>query len=169
MRCLTTLLLSGILVFSASATPDKTQVAVWANEAIVATWTFDYAHFLDQQRAIAKFYTAKSWIDYSNAFNDSGLPEKIKNNQYAVTAVATWPPEITALQPGQWKAVMPLLVVYQNAESRQKQNLNVSITFEEAPAGQGVRGLALTSINAVAGEAPCSCPENTEQKAKPKA
>lgn len=157
-------LLCGLFAFSTFAAPDKTQIAVWVNEAIVATWSFDYENFLDQQKSIAKFYTTKGWIAYSNALNDSGLPEKIKKNQYAVTAVATWPPEITLLQAGHWKASMPLLVVYKNPQSSQKQNLNVSITFEEAPADQGVRGLALTSINAVPAEPPCQCPVKTKNQ-----
>jgi hypothetical protein len=146
-----------VAVLNSFATPDKTQLAVWANEAIVATYTFDHEHFLEQQKGIAKYYTAKGWIAYSNALNDSGLPEKIKTNAYFASSVATWPPTLTALDSNHWKAVMPLLVVYKNPQSQQKQNLEVVITFEEAPKGQGVRGLAITSINSNISEPPCLC------------
>lgn len=152
-----------ILVFLSTfvqAAPDNTQLAVWANEAIVATYTYDYKNFLPRQKEIAKYFTAAGWTAYSTALNAAKLPEMVRANSYYVSAVATLPPEIKMLAPNQWQAKMPLLVVYRNPQYQQKQTLEVTITFTQAPAGQGVRGFAITSLQAKMSEPPCQCQVN---------
>ena len=143
------------------ATPNNVQLAVWANEAIVATYTFDYKDFIVQQRGIASYFTADAWIAYSKALNASKLPDAVLSHSYFVNAVATLPPEITLIKPGQWRAIMPLLVTYKNTQYQQKQTLLVTINFSEAAAGQGVRGLAINSIQYKVSEAPCRCQVQT--------
>lgn len=133
---------------SAFATIEDTERAVWVNEAIVATYTYDYKNYLAEQKAIAVYFTAKGWISYSKALNDSKLPEAVLKNAYSVSAVATLPPTIKMLHENYWHAEMPLLVVYKNPQSQQKQHLLVNIEFTTTPSGQGVRGLALTSLQA---------------------
>lgn len=139
------------------AAPNNTELAVWANEAIVATYTYNYKNFLDQQKEIAKYFTAKGWTDYSNAINAAQLPELVKKNSYFVSAVATSPPEVGPFAPNAWKAVMPLLVVYKNPQYQQQQTLSVTIYFKEVPSNQGVRGLAIESIQTKVAKPPCQC------------
>ena len=146
-----------LLSAQALAAFDKTQLAVWANEAIVATYSFDYKNFLPRQKEIAKYFTAEGWTAYSTALNASKLPESIQTNSYFVSAVATLPPEIKALGNNQWQATMPLLVVYKNPQYQQKQHLAVTITFKEVPSGQGVRGLAINSLQSVISQPACQC------------
>jgi hypothetical protein len=137
--------------------PDNTQLAVWANEAIIATYTFDYKNFLDRQKEIAKYFTAGGWTAYSTAITTSKLPDAVKANSYYVSAVATLPPEITSIGPNQWQAKMPILVIYKNPQYQQKQNLDVTIHFTQAPAGQGVRGFAIMSLQSKISTPPCQC------------
>ncbi len=141
-----------------AATPDKTQLAVWANEAIVATHTYQYQNFLSRQKEIAQYFSAKAWIAYSKALNDSKLPESIQKNAYNVSAVATSPPEIKTLANNQWQAIMPLLVVYKNPQYQQKQTLEVTLDFTVAPSGQGVRGLIINGFQAKVIKPACQCP-----------
>lgn len=138
------------------ATPDSTQLAVWANEAIVTTYTYSYKNFIFRQREIANYFTAAGWTAYSTALNTSNLPDMVKKNAYEVSAVATFPPQITTLNPHQWQATMPLLVVYKNAKSSQKQTLMVTINFSETP-GNGVRDLAINNLQAKISEPLCEC------------
>ena len=145
------------LPLPAFAVTDNTQLAVWANEAIVATYTYDYQKYMEQQKEIALYFTAAGWISYSKALNDSKLPETVKKNDYFVSAVATLPPQIKTISNHSWQAVMPLLVVYKNPQYQQKQTLEVTIEFTTTPAGQGVRGLAITSLQAKEAEPPCQC------------
>jgi hypothetical protein len=147
------------LPLSAFALTDNTntQLAVWANEAIVATYTYDYQKYIERQKEIAVYYSATGWISYSKALTDSKLPDVVKKNDYDVSAVAILPPQIKAINNHSWQAIMPLLVVYKNPQYQQKQTLEVTIEFTTTPAGQGVRGLAITSLQSKEIEPPCQC------------
>lgn len=144
------------------AGPELAPMAVWVNEAIVATYSFGYKDYLDDQKQIAKYFTADGWINYSKALNDSKLPESVQKNLYFVSAVATEPPVITRVDNTNWKATMPLLVIYQNAQYKQHQNLKVTISFTTAASGQGVRGFSITSLQSVVTTPPCQCPIDVE-------
>ena len=153
-----------LLCFSLLALPvraevpvDTTQLAVWANEAIVATYTYNYQNFMQRQKEIAFYFTAPGWIAYSKALNDSKLPEMVKTNAYDVSAVATMPPQIKQLHLNNWQAIMPLLVVYKNPQYLQKQTLEITLQLTTTPSGQGVRGLAITSIQAKVIKPACQC------------
>ncbi|WP_298624896.1 DotI/IcmL family type IV secretion protein [uncultured Legionella sp.] len=150
------LLLLGAIQTGHSA-QDSTQQAVWVNEAIVATYTYDFKNYLQRQKDIAKYFTAQGWINYSKALIDSKLPEAVNKNSYVVSAVATHPPIIVDVDPTHWLATMPILVVYENPQYQQKQHLKITLGFTEAPSGQGVRGFAITSLQAKVIEPPCEC------------
>lgn len=158
-----------ILVFSqfTYAQPDPVQLSVWVNEAIVATYTYSYKNYLEDQKRIAKYFTADGWIAYSNALNASKLPEVVQKNLYYVSAVATEPPAISNIDSTHWKATMGLLVAYQNPQYQQKQQLKVTINFMVAPSGQGVRGYSITNLQAVINKAPCKCDIEEESPPAP--
>lgn len=141
----------------ACADPDRTQLAVWANEAIIATYTFDHQNYVQQQKGIAKYFTSDGWIAYSKALNDSKLPESVQKNAYEVSAVATQPPKLITLDPTHWQAIMPILVVYKNPQYQQQQNLKVVMGFTLATSGQGVRGFSVTSLQSTVITPPCQC------------
>lgn len=151
------LLLLSLLQTTYAATPDRTQLAVWANEAVVAIYTFDYKHYVQQQKNAALYFTSEGWIAYNKALGASKLLETVQKNSYEVSAVATSPPKITTLDPHHWQATMTLLVLYQNPQYQQKQNLKVVITFSEAPSGQGIRGLSASGLQSTQTQAPCEC------------
>ena len=142
----------------ASPSPrNKTPTQVWVNEAIVATYTFDYMNFVQQQREIARYFTAEGWRAYSQALLESRLAQTIAEHNYTVTAVATMPPIIKQINANHWQGNMTLLVLYKNPQYQQTQNLDVTITFTEAEGGRGVRGLAITSLQSKAITPPCEC------------
>lgn len=137
--------------------PDTTQLEVWANEAIIATYTYSYDNFLGRQKEIARYFTADGWTAYSAALTASKLPEAVQTNKYHVSAVATLPPVIKALEPGKWEAKMPILVIYQNPQYQQKQDLDVTIQFSQTSSGSGVRGFSINNLQAKTGKPPCVC------------
>ncbi|CDZ76269.1 Macrophage killing protein with similarity to conjugation protein [Legionella massiliensis] len=150
---------------TARSTPDETQLAVWANEAIVATYTYNYKDFIERQKQIAKYFTAGGWTDYSNVFTASKIPDAVQANSYFVSAVATLPPTIKAKGDNHWQAEMPLLVIYKNPQYQQKQTLDITLDFGIASPGQGVRGLAITSLQAQTSSEPCKCEAAKEEAA----
>ncbi|CAM2731602.1 IcmL/DotI homolog [Legionella steigerwaltii] len=139
------------------AQSEQAELSVWVNEAIVATYTYSYQTYLEDQKKIAKYFTADGWIAFSNALNASKLPEAVQKNLYQVSSVATEPPVITNVDPTHWKATMRLLVVYQNPQYQQRQHLKVAINFMVAPSGQGVRGFSITNLQAVETKPSCKC------------
>lgn len=149
--------------FQAYAATDNTQMAVWANEAIIATFTYNYQNFLPRQKEIATYFTADGWIRYTKALQDANLPETVKTNSYFVSAVATMPPEIKLLKEGTWQAIMPVLVVYKNPQNIQKQTLAITLTFVKS--STGVRGFAVTNLQAAVLKAPCKCDSDAGFKA----
>jgi hypothetical protein len=162
------LLLTLSLLCPLFAWADETQMAVWSNEAIVATYSYNAQNYLERQKAIAKYFTSDGWIAYSKALNESKLPETVQTNNYAVSAVATLPPVIKTVAEGQWQAVMPLLVLYKNPQFQQKQTLQITMTFTAAPSGQGVRGFAMTSLQSKVIVPACKCPaEQVEDATTP--
>jgi len=148
-----------LLLFSqlSNAGPEQAQQSVWVNEAIVATYSYSYKTYMEDQKQIAKYFTADGWMAYSQALNASKLPESVQKNLYYVSAVATQPPAITAVDSTHWKATMNLLVIYQNPQYQQRQNLKIDITFTTTDAGKGVRGYGITSLIAKVTKPPCQC------------
>jgi hypothetical protein len=150
---------------SSWAAPSETQLAVWANEAIVATYTYSYKNYVSRQKEIAKYFSAEGWTNYLTALNASKLPEAVEKNSYVVSAVALLPPEVKTVKVGQWQATMPLLVLYKNPNYQQKQTLQVTITFVEQPdKNLGVRGFTLNSLQAKTTTPPCECVPNPSSK-----
>lgn len=139
------------------AETDDVTLSVWANEAIVATYTYTYQDFLARQKAIAHYFTSNGWIAYSKALLESKLPESIQKNEYAVSAVATAPPQITLIREHYWQAHMPILVVYKNPKYEQQQILAVTIVFTDIAPSQGVRGFAIESLQTKVIKKPCEC------------
>lgn len=155
-------ILTAFFFSSISWAVDNIQLAVWANEAIVATYTYDYQNFVPRQAEIAKYFTAEGWINYSTALNAAKLPESVKKNSYSVSAVAVMPPELKSIGQ-QWQASMPLLVVYKNPQYQQSQTLMVTINFMQAKQGYGIRGYAITNLESKIIKPLCQCqtPEKT--------
>jgi hypothetical protein len=139
------------------ANPEQAPLSVWVNEAIVATYSYDYKNFLNDQKKIAKYFTVDAWIAYSQALNSSKIPNSVQKNLYYVSSVATESPVITSLGSNHWKATMKLLVDYKNPQYQQQQNLKVTIDFMSAPSGQGVRGYSITNFQSVPISPPCTC------------
>lgn len=149
--------LLSIFFHNTQAAPDPVQLSVWVNEAIVATYTYSYKNYLQDQKRIAPYFTADGWMAYTKANTAAKLPETVQKNLYNVSAVATRPPEITPVDDTHWNANMDLLVLYKNPQFQQIQNLKVKIGFQTAPSGQGVRGYSVNSIQSTPIKPPCDC------------
>ena len=144
------------------AQSEQVSLSVWVNEAIVAINTYSYKNYLDDQKKIAKYFTADAWMAYTKALNDSKIPDSVQKNLYFVSSVATEPPIITNIDSTHWKSTMNLLVVYKNPQYQQRQNLKVTISFMVAPSDQGVRGYTITHFQSVTTSPPCKCSVDEE-------
>ena len=148
--------LLSLLISQVRATPNDILISVFANEAIVTTYTFDFEHFINQEKNIAKYFTADGWLSYSQAMQNSKLPDSIKKNSYYVSSVATMPPAVKSISDTEWEVTMPLLVVYKNPAYTQKQDLNVKLSIVKSTTA-GVRGFAITRLISSVISQPCRC------------
>lgn len=139
------------------ATPDPVQLLVWANEAIIKTYSYTYSNYLPAQKETAQYFTSDGWIAYTKALNASKVPEEVQKNLYTVSAVATAPPVLNTVDATHWTVTMPVLVQYQNPQYQQQQNLNIVLGITLSSSGQGVRGFAITSFQSHAITPPCRC------------
>ena len=137
--------------------PSTTQLSIWTNEAIITAYTFNFSNFLERQKEIATYFSSQGWINFSKALNTAKLRDAVQKNSYDVSAVATLPPDITAIGVGQWKATMPIIVLYKNKSYQQKQILSVTIEFSSTKNGEGVRNLAISSFNSTITTPACRC------------
>lgn len=163
LRSLTTVLIWAICTITQAA-PSETDLSVWANEAIVTTYTFSGDNFLDRQKAIAKYFSTEGWINYTKAMEAAKLQASVEKNHYVVSSVALLPPAIKFIaERKEWEAKMPLLVLYKGPDYEQKQTLEVVITFVTAKPNEGVRGLALTSFTTTVTIPACRCEHNMKK------
>ncbi|MCX7116972.1 MAG: DotI/IcmL family type IV secretion protein [Legionellales bacterium] len=155
------LMLGWVLLFlwtlQVKAFADEAQLSVWANEAIIETYTYSYQNLLEQQKHIATYFSVPGWMSFINAIRDAKLLDAVKKNNYFVNAVALMPPTIRNTSPTSWQAVMPVLIVYKNAQYEQKQYVSVTLDFSQAPVGKGVRGFFINSLRTKEIAPPCVC------------
>jgi hypothetical protein len=158
----------GLLLSTSSinhaATSEDLSLLVWANEAIITTYTVNAKDYLEDEKKIAQYFTSDGWIAYNKALNESKLPSVIQANSYEVTAVATAPPQLITLDPTHWTVIMPVLVQYKNLQYQQQQHLKVTLGITTATAGQGIRGYAITSLQSIVTQPLCECTPPTDSK-----
>ena len=145
------------------AAVSEPELSVWINQVIVEAYTLSADNLLYRQKDIAKYFTSAAWIEYTKALQTSKLNDSILKNNYTVSAVALLPPAIKVLKEDtEWQGTMPLLVLYKSKDYQQKQTLTVVITLTKAKAGEGVRGLAVTSFTTTVGQSPCRCEHRSQ-------
>lgn len=151
------LILIGLFFINVSfADSPNNKLTVWVSNAVTATYTYDYEHFLNQQKEIAKYFTSDGWVNYTKALSDSKLSEMVKKHSYYVSSVPVFPPSIKKVSENNWQAEISILVVYKNPAYQQKQTLKVTVNFVKSNNG-GVEGYAITSLTSVVAEPPCKC------------
>ncbi len=159
MKIKIALLRAFVVLFSLSsyAGTNNVELLVWANEAIVATYTYNYKTYAQDQKTLAQYFTTEGWLAYTKALNASKLPEAVQKNSYDVTAVAIAPPKLNILDESHWEVMMPILVQYSNPQYQQQQELQIILGMTHASPGQGIRGYAITSIQSKVIKPPCQC------------
>jgi intracellular multiplication protein IcmL len=131
---------------------NDTQLLVWANEATIKLYDFDYAKYREQLQQASRYFLPEAWEVYTEALAESGLLETVKQKKYIVSAVATKPPVITKQTHTQgrhlWEVEMPILVLFQSDKGKQEQHLLIKLTIAATGDTLGTRGLSILSFEA---------------------
>lgn len=124
---------------------------VWANQAIVNTFTFNSSNLTARQQDMAKDFTPKAWSVYLAAFEKTNILKQVTKHHYQVTAVATMPPSVKQ-QGHLWQVTMPLLVKYQSSKHTETQHLELTLMV-----GKQGSSFAIVQYHAKILTKPCRC------------
>lgn len=138
--------------------PNQSDSAIlqWANQAAIATFSYNFVNYRSELVAASGFFTAEGWDQFISALGSSNNLDAVKAKKLVVSAVATSAPVI--LQKGvlngrySWRIQMPILVTYQSASEFSQQNLNVTMLVSRVDTLNSPRGIGIAQfVSAPAG------------------
>jgi len=138
------------------AIEPQVELSVFANEAVINVYTFDYHNWPSRQKDMAAYFFPKAWAAYLNAINQSNILKLVMKNEMTVNAVATFTPSIKTINPTTYQVQLPILVTYASKTSTQKQNLNVTLEVIKSNS-TSTRGYAINQFVAHVDSPPCVC------------
>lgn len=127
-----------------------TSVLQWANQAIIASFSYNFVSYRKELQAASEFYTAEGWQNFTQALTSSNNLEAVKAKKLIVSAVATQAPVI--LQKGvlngrySWRIQMPLLVTYQSASQFTQSHYMVTMLITRVSTLNNPRGIGISQI-----------------------
>lgn len=132
--------------------PNQSDSAVlqWANQAAIASFTYNFVNFRDELQASSGFFTPEGWDQFLNALKQSNNLDAVKAKKLIVSAVATRAPII--LQKGilngnfSWRVQMPILVTYQSASEFTQQNNVVTMLITRVSTLNSPRGIGISQF-----------------------
>lgn len=141
--------------------PNQSDSAVlqWANQAAIASFSYNFVNYRSELQAASGFFTATGWTQFLNALQSSNNLDAVRNKKLIVSAVATRAPII--LQKGvlnnrySWRVQMPILVTYQSASEFTQQNNVVTMLITRVSTLNSPRGIGIAQfvVGPASGEA----------------
>jgi intracellular multiplication protein IcmL len=132
--------------------PNQSDSAVlqWANQAAIASFTYNFVNYREELQASSGFFTAEGWQQFLDALQQSNNLAAVQAKKLIVSAVATRAPII--LQKGilngrfSWRVQMPILVTYQSASEFTQQNNVVTILITRVSTLNSPRGIGIAQF-----------------------
>ncbi|WP_051555073.1 DotI/IcmL/TraM family protein [Legionella fairfieldensis] len=114
---------------------EQAIVLKWAEKAAEQSFEFDH-NLLDKQlSALKACYTEQGWQGFNDALEKSGNLNAIKSQQLIVSSMVSGQGKITEGKDNQWKATIPMQVVYQNDKEKLTQSLNINLVVGRKVSG----------------------------------
>lgn len=137
-----------IIRLTASYEPNmlSSTLIKWANQAVVAAYTYDFLNYPDQLKLAQPYFTENGWKLYSRSIQD--LINTMVKNQLIVNGVVSGPAVISNQgdlpSVGRaWRVQVPFLVSYQAAENIRTDNFIVTLTLVTIPTTQNPTGIGI--------------------------
>ncbi len=126
---------------------SRTALLSWAQLAVTASYTYDFANYRAQLGKISDNFTTGGWDNFLQALEDSNTLNTVQAKQLNVSATPAGTPVI--MQQGyigniySWRVQVPIVVAYESASERRTENLLVNVLIKRVstvtnPAGIGV-------------------------------
>ena len=136
---------------------SERQLLQFAQEAAVASYTFDFVNYRKQLSELSSYYTKEGYGEYIDALTRSNL-DIVTRRKYVVSAVASGAPIVSrsGLRQGvyAWEVQMPMSVVYQSSAERADQKFVVKMMLMRMPTTENPRGVGVHQI--ILDEAPAT-------------
>ena len=114
---------------------DDATLSTWISKATVQSFNFNPAS-MDQELTDLKLcYTDAGWLGFNDALQKSGNINAIKTQHLTVSSQMDGNIKLNPLKDSQWKATIPLQVVYQNDTQKITQLLDIEVLVGRKPAG----------------------------------
>lgn len=132
--------------------PNQSDSAIrqWANQAVIAAFTYNFVNYRDELQAASVFFTPEGWDQFMNALKESNNLDAVKAKKLVVSAVATGAPVILKkdILNGvySWRVQMPILVTYQSASEFSQQNVLVTLLIKRISTLNSPRGIGISQI-----------------------
>ena len=120
---------------SETTNPDATIVTQWAEKAAQQTFVFDASNLDSQLETLKACYTDQGWKSFHDALIKSGNLAAIKKENLTVSSMIDGQSSLTAAKDNQWKASIPLQVVYQNGKEKVVQSLTINLVISRKVSG----------------------------------
>jgi len=131
---------------------QQTALLTWANEATVATYTFNFVNYNTQFQSISNYFTPEGWETFHDKLTGSDIFKFMIDKKLLITAVTTKAPII--LKQGvlnghySWRVQMPLLVTYQSSTEWTHETLMVTMVIERTAPYEGIKGIRVVELTA---------------------
>ncbi len=132
--------------------PNQSNAAVlqWANQAAIASFTYNFVNYRDELQAASAYFTEDGWKQFLSSLSDSNILVALKAKKLISSAVATRAPIILdqGLLNGvySWRVQMPLLVTYQSASEFQQTKNIVTLLITRISTLTTPRGIGIAQI-----------------------
>lgn len=126
---------------------SDSSVLQWANQAAIASYTYNYVNYREELQAASEFFTPRGWQQFLLALRDSNNLKAVVAKKLLVSAVATKAPII--LRKGYvggryaWRISMPILVTYQSASEFSQQRSIVTMLITRISTLNSPRGIGI--------------------------
>lgn len=124
----------------------------WANQAAVASYTFNFVNYRQELQTAAQYYTPEGWAQFQAGLKASRNLEAVLAKKFVVSAAATGAPVITdqGILNGRyaWRIRIPLLVTYQNTNEQVQQPVTVTLLVTRVSTLDTPKGIAITQFYA---------------------
>lgn len=126
---------------------NNSAVLAWANEAVVAINSYNFANYQESFQNASRYFTPGGWAAYRLALNSQGSLNEVVNKKLVVSAVASGSPIL--LEQGlvgesySWKVQVPVLITYENTKGKSVRHALITMLIVRTPQGIGTKGLGI--------------------------
>ncbi|STX52202.1 IcmL-like protein [Legionella busanensis] len=137
----------------------------WANNATRQSFDFDHVNIAQQLTNLRPCYTEQGWQSFNEALNKSGNLSAIRTQKLMVASTVDGNIAVTDLKENQWRASVPLQVIYQNEKQKLTQLLTVDLIIGRKVTGDlGIMQMIASPRQAVTTTAPAATTTTTTIK-----